>query len=324
VDLDAFHKACGKHIARLLNVEACSITCGAAAGLAIATAACMAGRDPAKRLQLPDTSGLKNEVIVLKAHRILYDQAVLLSGARFVEAGHTSSALPEQVEAAISERTALFFYAAECEPMRGSIPLPALLPMLKAHGIPVLVDAAAELPPVSNLHKYLDMGADLVAFSGGKELRGPQSSGLLLGREDLIAACDACCCPNYGIGRPMKVDKETAAGITRAVELFLEKDYDRENQRWAGISLSITQTPEICAKGAVRTGYPQEPGVQPANILRAYIKPTARSAQQVADALRARALPIHTDISGDELVINPQCLSDDEVGMVIRALVEAL
>jgi len=324
VEIEALHKACGEYIAGLLGVEACTITCGAAAGLAIAAAALIAGCDPAKRLQLPDTSGLKNEVIVLKCHRILYDQAILLSGARFVEVGRASSTLPEQVEAAVSERTALFFYVAECEPMRGSIPLPSLMPVLKKHGVPVLVDAAAELPPVSNIQKYLDMGADLVAFSGGKELRGPQSSGLVLGRKHLIEACDECCCPNYGIGRSMKIDKETIAGITRAVELFLEKDYEQEKERWARMSMRIAQTLKVCGNAEVRTGYPHEPGVQPVDILRVYVKPRSRGAEQVLGALLSGDPQIHVGVSGDELVINPQCLAPGEEEAVISALVYAL
>lgn len=324
VEIGALHAAAGAHIAQLLGVEACCITCGAAAGLAIGSAACITRGDHAKRLQLPDTTGLKNEVIVLKCHRILYDQAVLLSGARFVEVGRTSSAIPEQVEAAINEKTALFFYAAEAEPMRGSIPLPELMPILKRHGIPVLVDAAAELPPVSNLHKYLDMGADLVAFSGGKELRGPQSSGLVLGRKELIEACDLNCCPNYGIGRSMKIDKETIAGITRAVELFVEKDYDAQNQMWTRMSEQAAQRIGNSGLAAVRTGYPQEPGIQPVEILRVYIRPARRSAAQVYADLLARNPQVYTGLSGDEVVFNPQCLRPDEAEIVVDAIIEAL
>ena len=168
VDMNEFHREAGKHIAKLLGSEGCCITCGAAAGLAISAAACMTRGDAAKKLQLPDTAGMKHEAIMLKAHRILYDQALRLSGAKIVEVGVTSSALPAQVEAAIGEQTALFVYVAEAEPMRGSVPLPQLIPILKKHGIPVLVDAAAEIPPRENFLKYLDMGADLVTFSGGK------------------------------------------------------------------------------------------------------------------------------------------------------------
>jgi L-seryl-tRNA(Ser) seleniumtransferase len=164
--------------------------------------------ETAKALQLPDTSGMPDEALVLKSHRTLYDQALLLSGIRIKEIGTTSFACTEQVDAAISDRTALLFYASEAEPMRGSIDLDQIIPLMKTRRIPVVVDAAAEIPPKSNIHKYLDIGADLVIFSGGKELRGPQSSGLILGTDELVAACDANCCPNYSVGRAMNPDPQ--------------------------------------------------------------------------------------------------------------------
>lgn len=324
VEISAFHKAAGEHIAKLTGTEACCITCGAAAGLAIASAACIARMDPAARLQLPDTAGLKNEVLVLKCHRILYDQAVMLSGARFVEIGRTSGALVEQVEAAITEKTAAFFYASEAEPMRGSIPLPQIAPLLHKHGIPIIVDAAAELPPKSNLTKYQEQGADLVVFSGGKEIRGPQSSGLILGRKDLIEACDACCCPNYGVGRCMKIDKETIAGITKAVELFMATDYDARDQQWTAMSQRMAAAVEKTGKAAVRLGYPQEPGIQPVNILRVYLTPREKTAAQVYETLLSMTPQIYVGLSGRELVLNPQCLKEEEAQAVIDGLSAAL
>lgn len=324
VEVGAFKKAAGKHIARLLGSEACCITCGAAAGLAIATAACIAGDDPVKRLKLPNTEGMRNEVIMLKCHRILYDQAVWLTGAKVVEVGMTSSAIPEQVEAAIGEKTAALLYVSEAEPMRGSIPLETLMPILKRHNIPVIVDAAAEVPPKANITKYQRMGADLVVFSGGKELRGPQSSGLILGRRDLIEACDQACCPNYGIGRSMKIDKETVAGITRAIELFVEKDYDEQERAWTAMSLRMAKTLEETGDARVRTGYPEEPGIQPVNILRVYIAPRHRSAQAVYSHLLSLDPQVYTGLSGEELVINPQCMSDDEIEPMLDAVSAAI
>lgn len=324
VEINALHKAAGEYIAKLLDSEACCITCGAAAGIAISAAAGIAGAHPAKKLQLPDTRGMKDEIIIIKCHRTLYDQALLLSGGKVVEIGATSFALPEQVEEAINERTALFFYAAEAEPMRGSISLPKLMPILKKHNIPVVVDAAAEIPPKSNMTKYQKMGADLVIFSGGKELRGPQSSGLILGRKDLIEACDENCCPNYSIGRAMKIDKETIAGITRAVELFVEKDYDAQMKKWTEMSNFMANELSKNPNAAVRTGYPQEPGIQPADILRVYIKPGNKSSKEIYDSLLALNPQIYTDERGGEIVINPQCLKDSEIETVIKAMMQAL
>lgn len=147
VDLRHLHAKAGARIAELLGVESACITSGAAAGIAISAAACMTGGELHKTLQLPDTTGMPNEALMLKSHRILYDQALQLSGARIREIGVTSGVHVEQVAAAVSERTAMFFYVAEAERMRGSIPLPDIVRVLRRHGIPVVVDAAAELPP---------------------------------------------------------------------------------------------------------------------------------------------------------------------------------
>ncbi|MDR1978173.1 MAG: aminotransferase class V-fold PLP-dependent enzyme [Synergistaceae bacterium] len=319
VEISTLHEAAGKRIAALLGVDACCITCGAAAGIAIAAAACMTRGDEAKKLQLPDTAGMPDEALVLKCHRTLYDQALLLSGIKVKEIGTTSFACVEQVEAAVSDRTALFFYASEAEPMRGSIDLSLIIPILKKYKVPVVVDAAAEIPPKSNIRKYLEKGADLVIFSGGKELRGPQSSGLILGNAELVAACDANCCPNYSIGRAMKIDKETIAGIVKAVELFVAKDYDRQVVIWESMTRRISEKLSQIPYAAVREGFPTEPGIQPADILRVYVKPTRKTAPQLYAELLGLDPQIYTGLSGAELVINPQCLEEDEIPVLISA-----
>jgi L-seryl-tRNA(Ser) seleniumtransferase len=324
VEISALHEAAGKRIAACLGVEACCITCGAAAGIAIAAAACMTRGDTARILQLPDTSGMPDEALVLKCHRTLYDQALLLSGVRIREIGTTSFACLEQVEAAISDRTALFFYASEAEPMRGSIGLERIVPLMKNRGVPIVVDAAAEIPPKSNIHKYLDLGADLAIFSGGKELRGPQSSGLVLGAADLIAACDANCCPNYSIGRSMKIDKETIAGIVKAVELFVEKDYDREIARWENMAHRISGELSRMPHVTVREGFPSEPGIQPADLLRVYVRPARKTTEQLHAELLSLDPQIYTGLSGRELVINPQCLEEDEISALVEAFKKLL
>jgi L-seryl-tRNA(Ser) seleniumtransferase len=324
VEIATLHEAAGKRIAEVLGVEACCITCGAAAGIAIAAAACMSRGDIAKKLQLPDTTGMPDEALVLKCHRTLYDQALLLSGVKIKEVGTTSFACIEQVEAAVSDRTALFFYASEAEPMRGSIDLKLLAPIMKKRGIPVVVDAAAEIPPKSNIRKHLSMGADLVIFSGGKELRGPQSSGLILGTKELIAACDVNCCPNYSVGRAMKIDKETIAGIVKAVELFAAKDYDRQIEQWEKMVHLMAGELSKNPQAVVREGCPTEPGIQPADLLRAYVKPLRKSAEQLHAELLELNPQIYTGLSGEELAINPQCLEEEEIPALVKAINELL
>lgn len=324
VDINRFHEAAGAYIARLLKVEACCITCGAAAGVAIATAACMTQGKVDKCLKLPDTSGMKNEVVMLKGHRIPYDQGMCLTGAKIVEVGRTAYTLIEDVESAINENTAMIFYVAEAETMRGSLPFAQVAAVAGRHGIPLLVDAAAEIPPTSNITRFLESGADMVVFSGGKELRGPQSSGLILGKQALINACDRNCCPNYGIGRSMKIDKETIAGIVRAIELFLERDYDAKQREWTAMSEYMAGELQKCPHAAVSTGFPEPPLIQPVNILRVYVRPLRKTAATLHQQLIDRDPQIFTHLHGEKIVINPQCLAQNEMDTVVSAIVELL
>jgi len=324
VDIITFHEKAGEKIAKMLGCEGVCITAGAAAGIAISAAACMTKGEIAKTLQLPDTTGMPSEVLVLKCHRTLYDQALLLSGAQVREIGATSSAIIEQVETAVSEKTAMFFYIAEAERMRGSIPLPEIALILKKHNIPIVVDAAAELPPKSNITKYLDQGADLVIFSGGKEFRGPQSSGIILGKKQLIRACEANCCPNYSIGRSMKIDKETIAGIVKAIELFVKKDYTQEMERWESMVSQMFSSFSTLYDIKVRRGFPVEPGIRPVDIPRVYIKPLHICSKEIQDSLMNLDPAIYVDVQREEVAINPQCLEDDEVNVVIDAVKRVL
>lgn len=324
VDIHKFHAKSGERIAELFGVEAACITSGASAGIAISAASCMTRGDAEKIIQLPETTGIPDEALMLKSHRILYDQALRVSGAKVREIGELSKVSIRQIEEAISDQTALFFYVAAAEQVEGSLPLADIIRVTRRNQIPVVVDAAAELPPINNVTKYLEQGADLVIISDGKEIRGPQSSGLILGRRDLIEACIANSSPNFSIGRSMKTDKETIAGIVKAVELFVKKDYVQEMRRWeARVSIIVESLSPI--RGThVRRGFPKEPGVQPADIPRVFLRPTGSSAQELQNRLMILEPVIYTNIQEDELVINPQCLEDDEVAHVIEAIIALL
>lgn len=232
VNINELQAKAGARIAQLLGVEAALVSAGAAAGMAVAAAACMAGAYPAKAKQLPDTRGLKNEVVILRRHRIHYDQAIRVSGARLVDTGFGDGSAIEDVASFVGEQTAAILYVAKFEHAGGSVPLKEIGALGQERGVPVIVDAADELPPLSNARRFLEMGADLVIFSGGKDIQGPQASGLILGKKELIEACVANNCPNYGIGRPMKVSKETIAGLTKAVELYVQQDFEAEWKAW--------------------------------------------------------------------------------------------
>ncbi|WP_152363156.1 aminotransferase class V-fold PLP-dependent enzyme [Microlunatus speluncae] len=322
VDLVLLQRRAGERIAGLLGVEAACITSGAAAGLTIATAALMAGDRIDAIRALPDTTGLRDQVVVLKSHRILYDQAVLLAGARFVEVGVTSAATPEQVAAAITDRTAGLFFVEEASTMRGSLPLGELITLAHDRGVPVLVDAAAELPPADNVRHYLDLGADLVVFSGGKEIGGPQSSGLIVGREPYVGHCHANSFPQHGIGRGMKTDKETIAGLVKAVELWVGRDYDLIFEQWNAVVDTVLERFAGIPELTVERGFPTEPGIQPTVIPRAYLTHATRPAADLQTALLDRDQPVAVGIENGRLAVNPQCLKPDEVPILITALQE--
>jgi len=218
VRLAELQQKSGEYIAKKLKCEAALVTAGASSALTLGTAACMTvgNREAVKMLPL-DVSGLKNEVIVQKAHRYGYDHAIRNCGTRFVEVETL-----EQYEKAFTDRTVMchFFNAAE----GGQIGHQDWVRVAHAHGVPCFNDAAADVPPISNLWAYTGMGFDLVTFSGGKGIRGPQNAGLLLGRKDLIEAANWSNSPrDETVGRGMKVAKEQIIGMVAAVDWFLEQ-----------------------------------------------------------------------------------------------------
>lgn len=220
VRLDDVHEAVGKRIADLLHCEAALVTSGCASALMLGTAACLTGDDPKKMHALPDLTGLPSEVIVQKAHRVNYDHAIRNTGVKLVEVETA-----EEMKAAIGPKTAMMFFLNYANG-QGQVRHEEFLAIAKAQRIPTLLDAAADVPPVENLFKYTKMGFDLVGYSGGKGLRGPQSAGLLLGRKDLIRAAKLNTSPNGDtIGRTNKVNKEEIVGMLAALETFLKEDH---------------------------------------------------------------------------------------------------
>jgi D-glucosaminate-6-phosphate ammonia-lyase len=221
VSLNELQEAVGKRLAELIGCEAAMVTSGAAAALTVGTAACVAGKNPDFIKRIPDLAGtaMKSEVIVQKSHRYGYDHAVRNCGVKFVEVETA-----DELEKAVSEKTAMMLFFNDAEP-KGKINGEQFVALGRKHGVPTFNDAAADVPPTENLSKYTRMGFDLVTFSGGKGLRGPQSAGLLLGRRDLIEAARLNCSPNSdSIGRGMKVNKEELVGMLVAVESYLKRD----------------------------------------------------------------------------------------------------
>lgn len=237
VPLVGLNEAVGRRLASLIGCEAAMVTAGAASALTLGTAACMTGTDRRKISRLPDTTGMKDEVVILKSHRYGYDHAVRNCGVKLVEVETA-----EQMENAINDRTVMMLFFNANDPI-GPVKAQQFVEIGKRRGVPTFNDAAADVPPVENLSKYTKMGFDLVTFSGGKGLRGPQSAGLLLGRKDLIEAAMLNAPPNSdSIGRGQKVNKEEMVGMLAAVERFLKLDHAAEQKEFQRRAALIQET----------------------------------------------------------------------------------
>lgn len=227
VSIPELQEAVGKRISALLGCEAALVTAGAAAALTLGTAACVAGKDPEKIKRLPDTAGMKNEVLIQKSHRFPYDHAVRAVGIKLIEVETR-----KQLEAAINPNSAMMLFLNYADP-KGEVRRKEFVEIGKAAGVPTFIDAAADVPPAERLSEYVRMGFDLVTFSGGKGLRGPQCSGLLLGRKELIEAAFLNGSPHSdSIARAAKVGKEEIVGLLTALELYLKQDHKAEWRDW--------------------------------------------------------------------------------------------
>ncbi len=285
VDMTELQAAASLVIADITGAEAGIVTAGAAAGLLLGTAACITGLDPGKMARLPDTSGMKNEVIMVRSQRNFYDHAVRTSGVRIVEVGlpdrvagaGVRDAEPWEIAGAIGPATAAILYVAG----GGSRPpLEDVARVAHAPHSPLIVAAAAQRPPVSNLRRFIAAGADLVAFSGGKAIGGPQGSGILCGSRDLIMSAilqnldldiawdqwsppprlidknRLVGLPPHGIGRPCKVGKETIVGLLVALRRFVaESDQTRHDRGFALVNRIAPAAGSLRnARGEVREG----------------------------------------------------------------------
>jgi seryl-tRNA(Sec) selenium transferase len=227
VHLDELTDAIGARLAALTGAEWGLVTSGCAAALTHATAACVAGGNPDLHVRIPNLSGFpKDEVIIPKHSRNVYDAALRAVGVRVIEV-----TTPAELDAAIGPRTALVYILAGPRADASPLSLQAIAPLAQAKGVPILVDAAAEILTVPNVH--LQNGATLVAYSGGKCLRGPQTAGLLLGQKQLVRAAWVHSAPHHGFARGKKVGKEEAIGMLMAVEMWVQRDHTAEWSRWS-------------------------------------------------------------------------------------------
>ena len=318
VHLDELAEAVGARLATLTGAEWGLVTSGCSAALTHATAACIAGGNPDLHVRLPNLTGFaKDEVIIPRHSRNVYDAAVRAVGARIIEV--SSSA---ELDAAIGPRTAMIYVLAGTAADQSPIPLKAIAQVANPKGVPILVDAAAEILTIPNVH--LQNGAALVGYSGGKCLRGPQTAGLLLGRKDLVRAAWVHSAPHHGPGRAMKVGKEEAIGMLTAVEMWVKRDHDGEWKQWvswldhisrrltaiSGVTTTVTQPGGLSNRTpTLRVWWDQEKfGVSGETVARTLLESEPRIALVAG---RRPGPPVETGISvtpymmsaGDELII---------------------
>ena len=335
VELEDLQAAVGRRIAKLTRNEAAYVSSGAAAGLTLATAACVAGTDPDLIAALPHPQkvpGARCEVIFQRCQRSGYDYAVRQVGVDMIEIGPEQSspadlpAVRQELEQALSERTAAVLYFARGEDHHGGLPVAEVVAAAHARGVPVILDAAAQLPPVENLWRFTQEGADLVIFSGGKGLCGPQATGLVLGRPDLIKACAVQGNPNQAIGRPMKVGKEELCGCLAAVEWYVGLDHaamtDRFEAQVATVVERLAGQPGVMG----RVEMPSEAGQPlPRALLRFDAAVLGQSRDQIVDQLNNGEPAIELSPEGDDGVyVNPQTLMEGEEVVIADRLAEIL
>jgi D-glucosaminate-6-phosphate ammonia-lyase len=232
VDLTELQEAVGRRLAELTRNEAAFVSGGAAAGLFLAAAVCMTRDTEDGILRLDDLPRLPREFIIHRAHRIPYDMAIELAGGRLREIGTADATEKRELVDAIGDDTAAVLYVPKAHLAPAVLPMVAVVQIASARGVPVIVDAAAQLPPVENLWRFTSEGADLALLSGGKALCGPASTGLVVGRRRLIKRMARNAAPLQRLGRPMKAGKEDIIGLLAAVEWYLRQDHEALANRY--------------------------------------------------------------------------------------------
>lgn len=325
VDLNALQEKVGARIAELTHNEACYVASGAAAGIMLSVASCIAGTDPANTFAFPHLNGLpRTEVIVQKVQRNGYDYAIAQTGATVVEIGNSA---PE-LEKAITDRTACIVWFAGGPLAREALPVEEVIRIGKRRDVPVLVDAAAQIPPAESLWRFTrDLGATGAIFSGGKGLRGPQSSGLVLGTKELIAGCRANGNPNHSLGRPMKVGKEELAGILAAVEYTLAQDETALIEQYENIVHGWIEDLASIPGVTAERRFPSEAGQPHGRAFIHFNAPCPLTRDEIVTALWEGDPCIAVTAVQDEpdaIALNPQTVEPAEADVIAKRIKEVI
>jgi uncharacterized pyridoxal phosphate-dependent enzyme len=318
VMLNELHDRVGERIAKICRAEAAMVTSGAAAAMTLGTAGVLTGTDRQKMVHLPQLVDMKSEVIIQKSHRFGYDHAVRNCGVRLIEVETA-----EELERAVTWHTAMMLFYNNNNSV-GQIRDEEFVRLGKKHGIPTMNDCAADVPPVENLWRYVEMGFDMVVFSGGKGLRGPQSAGILAGRKEFIEAARLNAPPNgNAIGRGMKVNKEEMLAMLVALESYVSKDHAAErrefDRRAETIRAAVTAVPGVTAEVFVPEVANHVPHIRvswDAAALGMTPSEVSRQLREGTPSIGVRP--------GNELVVGVWMMRDGEAAVVAQRLREVL
>ena len=326
VELADLHRAAGEIIAKLTGAEAGLVSSGAAGGLVLQAAAVIAGSDPIKMDKLPNTDGLNDEIIMQRSHRFAYDQCYRAAGGKIVDIGDGRRCAPWQLEAAFTEKTAAVAYLFSPFVSRRGLPFDQVCEIAHARDVPVIVDAASFIPPRANLKRFIAEGADMVIYSGGKAVRGPQGAGILCGRADLIEAAAANGAPYQFVGRGMKVAKEEIVGLLKALQIFVDEDEEAEMERYAEMCRSVVDAFVEMPGLQLTVEHDQFDYLIPHAVMKFTDGWMGPSRDDVVGAMTKGDPPIYLHTLGqpDELGVDPFNLSEGELETVIRRLREEL
>jgi L-seryl-tRNA(Ser) seleniumtransferase len=329
VDMRELLERSGEAIAKLMGAEAAYVTPGAAAALALGTAACITGDDVEKMGRLPDTAELKNRVLIQKAHRYPYERTVTIVGTKLQEIGDDAGTTPAQLEAALGPKVAAVLYPAHLEGEPGTLSLDQVIEIAHAKGVPVLVDAAGQVYPIERFKSYTKRGADLVAF-GSKYFGGVNSAGLLCGKKELV---DAAVLQGFigfetvtnrkGFGRPLKLDRQEIVGVVVALQEWMTMDHDRrlarQERRLATVARAVSGLP------GVSTEVVESEGAAP-RVLRVAVDAAKarRSAEALVEALRDGSPSIAVGPDEDAILVNVSTVQEGDEDLIARRLRELL
>jgi D-glucosaminate-6-phosphate ammonia-lyase len=325
VDMEQLLARSGEIVAGLLGAEAAYVTPGAAAAMALGTAACITGDDVELMGRLPDTAGLKNKVVIQRAHRYIFDRVPTIVGTKLVEVGDDNGTTAEQLAEALGPDVANVLYPAHLEGRPGTLLLAEVLEIAHGKGVPVLADAAGQVFPLDRFKGYTAMGADLVCF-GAKYIGGPNSSGILCGKKELVDAAAKqgfigfdMATNGKAFGRPLKLDRQEIIAVVVALQEWMAMDHERRlanlDRRLQTIGRQLEGLP------GVNLEYLQRVGASP-RVLRVSIDSATakRSAAEVNAGLREGSPAIYTGVEPDALLLNAACLWEGEEEIVAGRL----